>query len=195
VVLTYEYKFPTNPEGSCTVEYHVDGSGKIRVVMDYVPVEGLSIMPEFGLMMKLPADFDKVTYYGLGPEENYCDRNKGAKLGLFKTTAKDNMTPYLLPQECGNRTGVRYAKVTDNRGVGVQFAGDKFELSVLPYTPQEMESALHHTELPESNATVVRIMLAQTGIAGDDSWGARPHDEYFIDVTKPVHFEFVMAGI
>lgn len=194
VVLTYEYKFPTSPEAGCTVEYHVDGSGKIRVIMDYVPVEGLSVMPEFGLMMRLPADFDKVTYYGLGPEENYCDRNRGAKLGLYKTTAKDNMTPYLLPQECGNRTGVRYAKVTDNRGVGVQFAGDKFELSVLPYTPQEMESALHHTELPESNATVVRIMLAQTGIAGDDSWGARPHDEYFIDVTKPVHFEFVMAG-
>ena len=194
VVLTYEYKFPTNPEGGCIVEYRVDGSGKIRVIMDYTPVEGLSAMPEFGLMMRLPAEFDKVTYYGLGPEENYCDRNKGAKLGLFKTTAKDNMTPYLLPQECGNRTGVRYAKVTDNRGVGVQFAGEQFELSVLPYTPQEMESALHHTELPESNTTVVRIMLAQTGIAGDDSWGARPHEEYFIDVTKPVHFEFVMAG-
>ena len=57
-----------------------------------------------------------------------------------------------------------------------------------------MESALHHFELQESNNTVVRIMLQQTGVAGDDSWGARPHDEYFIDAAKPVHFEFVMAG-
>lgn len=194
VVLTYKYKFPTSPEGECTVTYRVDGSGVIRVAMDYTPVEGLHDMPEFGLMLKLPAELDKVTYYGLGPEENYCDRNQGARLGLFKTTAKENMTPYLLPQECGNRTGVRYAKVTDYRGVGVQFAGENLELSVLPYTPQEMESATHHFELPESNYTVVRIMKQQMGIAGDDSWGARPHDEYLLDVTKPVHFEFVMAG-
>ncbi|MBP3579227.1 MAG: DUF4981 domain-containing protein, partial [Lachnospiraceae bacterium] len=149
VVLTYTYKFPTSPEGECTVTYRVDGSGIIRVAMDYIPVEGLHDMPEFGLMLKLPAEFDKVTYYGFGPEENYCDRNQGARLGLFKTTAKANMTPYLLPQECGNRTGVRYAKITDYRGTGVQFAGENLELSVLPYTPQEMESATHHFELPE----------------------------------------------
>ena len=194
VVVTYEYKFPTNPEGSCTVAYHVDSSGKIRVIMDYVPVEGLCDMMEFGLLLKLPAELDKVTYYGLGPEENYCDRNKGAKLGMFRTTAKDNMTPYLRPQECGNRTGVQYAKVTDYRGRGLQFAGDSFELSVLPYTPQEIESAAHHYELPESNYTVVRIMKQQMGVGGDDSWGARTHEEYLLDVTKPVHFEFVMAG-
>ncbi len=194
VVLTYKYKFPTSPEGECTVTYRVDGSGIIRVAMDYIPVEGLHDMPEFGLMLKLPAELDKVTYYGFGPEENYCDRNQGARLGLFKTTAKENMTPYLLPQECGNRTGVRYAKITDYRGTGVQFAGENLELSVLPYTPQEMESATHHFELPESNYTVVRIMKQQMGIAGDDSWGARPHEEYLLDVTKPVHFEFVMAG-
>ena len=194
VVLTYEYKFPTSPQGGCTITYRVDGSGVIRVSMDYEPVEDLHDMPEFGLLLKLPVQFDKVTYYGLGPEENYCDRNQGARLGLFKTTAKDNVTPYLLPQECGNRTGVRYAKVTDYRGVGLQFAGDSIELSVLPYTPQEMESAEHHFELPEINCTVVRVMMQQMGVAGDDSWGARPHDEYLIDVSKPLHFEFVMAG-
>lgn len=194
VVVTYNYKFPTSPEGRCTVTYRVDGTGKIRVSMDYIPVEGLHDMPEFGLMFKLPAEFDKVTYYGLGPEENYCDRNKGAKLGLYQTNAKDNLTPYLLPQECGNRTGVRYAKVTDYRGVGVQFAGENLELSVLPYTPQELETATHHFELPNVNYTVVRVMKQQMGIAGDDSWGARPHEEYLLDVSKPVHFEFVMAG-
>ncbi len=194
VTITYTYKLPTEPAAECMVAYHVDGSGKIRVTMDYTPVEGLHDMPEFGLMLKLPTEFNKVTYYGLGPEENYCDRNKGARLGLFQTTAEDNMTPYLLPQECGNRTGVRYAKVTDYRGVGVQFAGDNLELSVLPYTPQELESAGHHFELPDSHCTVVRVMKQQMGIAGDDSWGARPHKEYLLDVSKPVHFEFVMAG-
>lgn len=194
VIVTYEYKFPTNPDGGCTVAYHIDGNGKIRVTMDYIPVEGLGDMPEFGMLFKLPPEFCQVTYYGLGPEENYCDREKGARLGLFKTTAKDNMTPYLLPQECGNRTGVRYAKITDYRGVGLQFAGDKFELSVLPYTPQEIESAAHHFELPNSNCTVVRVTKQQMGVGGDDSWGARTHEEYLLDVSKPVHFEFLMAG-
>ncbi len=194
VVLTYEYKFPTTPEAGCTVTYRVDGSGTIRVAMDYTPVAELADMPEFGLMLKLPKEFSRVTYYGLGPEENYCDRNQGARLGLFQTAAEDNMTPYLLPQECGNRTGVRYAKVTDYRGVGLQLAGENLELSVLPYTPQEIESAGHHVELPDSNYTVVRVMKQQMGVAGDDSWGARPHEEYLLDVSKPVHFEFVMAG-
>lgn len=193
-VVTYEYKLPTTPEAACTVAYHVSGNGMVRVVMDYTPVKELHDMPEFGLMFKLPADFDKVTYYGLGPEENYCDRNTGAKLGLYKTTAKENVTPYLCPQECGNRTGVRYAKVTDYRGTGIQFAGDNLEFSVLPYTPQEMESAGHYYELPKVHYTVVRVMKQQMGIAGDDSWGATPHEEYLIDVSKPVHFEFVMAG-
>lgn len=193
-VVTYEYKFPTTPEAGCTVAYHIAGNGMVRVTMDYTPVAELHDMPEFGMLFKLPAEFNRVTYYGLGPEENYCDRNHGARLGLFKTTAEDNMTPYLLPQECGNRTGVRYAKVTDYRGVGLQFAGEELELSVLPYTPQELESAGHHFELPEIHYTVVRVAKKQMGVAGDDSWGAKPHEEYLIDVSRPVHFEFVFAG-
>ena len=193
-VVTYEYEFPTSPAAGCTVAYHISGNGMIRVTMDYTPVEGLADMPEFGMMFKLPADYDKVTYYGLGPEENYCDRNKGAKLGVFHTTAKDNVTPYLLPQECGNRTGVRLAKVTNYRGEGLQFGGENLEFSVLPYTPQELETATHHHELPEVHYTVVRVAKQQMGVAGDDSWGAGTHEEYLIDVTKPVHFEFVMAG-
>lgn len=193
-VVTYEYKLHTTPEATCTVAYHVAGNGSVRVTMDYTPVEGLTEMPEFGMMFRIPADYDKVTYYGFGPEENYCDRNKGAKLGVFRTTAKDNVIPYLLPQECGNRSGVRYAKVTDYTGVGMQFAGDNLDFSVLPYTPHELENAGHHYELPEIHYTVIRVAMKQMGVGGDDSWGARTHEEYLIDVSKPLHFEFVFAG-
>lgn len=193
-VITYEYTLPTTPEARCTVAYHVAGNGSIRVTMDYTPVKGLSEMPEFGMMFKIPCDYDKVTYYGMGPEENYCDRNLGAKLGLYHTTAKDNVTPYLMPQECGNRTGVRFAKVTNYRGEGIQFAGDGLELSVLPYTPAEMENANHYHELAKPNYTIVRVAMQQMGVGGDDSWGARTHEEYLLDVSKPVHFEFVFAG-
>ena len=193
-VVTYEYSLPTSPVSSCTVAYHVAGNGSIRVTMDYTPVEGLTEMPEFGMMFRIPADYDRVTYYGMGPAENHCDRNKGAKLGVYTTTAQENMTPYLMPQECGNRTGVRYAKVTDYRGEGLQFAGDSMEFSVLPYTPAELEEAKHYHELAKPTYTVIRVAKQQMGVGGDDSWGARTHDEYLLDVSKPVHFEFVFAG-
>lgn len=193
-VVTYEYEFPTSPKAGCTVAYHIAGDGSVRVTMDYTPVEGLSEMPEFGMLFKIPADYDRVTYYGMGPEENYCDRSKGAKLSLYETTAKDNVTPYVIPQECGNRTGVRYAKVTNRRGEGLQFAGDAVDFSVLPYTPHELENAGHHYELPQVHHTVIRVALRQMGIGGDDSWGARTHDEYLVDISKPVHFDFVFAG-
>lgn len=193
-VITYEYELPTIPKATCKVAYHVAGNGSVRVTMDYEPAEGLNDMPEFGLMFRIPADYDRVTYYGLGPEENYCDRKEGTKLGLYRTTAKENVTPYLMPQECGNRTGVRYARVTDIKGAGLQFAGEDLEFSVLPYTPHELENAGHYYELPEVHATVIRVAKQQMGVAGDDSWGSRTHEEYLLDVSGPVHFEFVFAG-
>ncbi len=193
-VITYEYELPTNPKAACKVAYHVAGNGSVRVTMDYEPAEGLNDMPEFGLMFRIPADYDRVTYYGLGPEENYCDRKEGTRLGVYHTTAKENVTPYLMPQECGNRTGVRYARITDGKGAGMQFAGENLELSVLPYTPHELENAGHYYELPEVHYTVIRVAKQQMGVAGDDSWGARTHEEYLLDVSRPVHFEFVFAG-
>ena len=60
----------------------------------------------------------------LGPEENYSDRCRGARLGIFETTAQDNLARYLVPQECGARTGVRWAEVMDDRGRGLRFQAD-----------------------------------------------------------------------
>ena len=163
--------------------------------LSYDPVEGLSAMPEFGMIMKLDADYDQIRYYGNGPLECYCDRSEGAKLGVWQTTTQDNMTPYMRPQECGNRTGVRWAEVTDYRGRGLRFSGDAMDFSALPYTPHEIECADHHDELPPVHYTVIRAALRQIGIAGDDSWGAPTHDEYLIDISKKLEFEFSFCGI
>ena len=73
--------------------------GTVRVALSYDPVSGLGDMPEFGVMMKLDADYHRVRYYGLGPEENYSDRCRGARLGIFETTVQDNLARYLVPQE------------------------------------------------------------------------------------------------
>ena len=147
------------------------------------------------MIMKIDADYDQIRWYGLGPQECYCDRSQGARLGIHQTTAKENLSHDLVPQECGNRTGVRWAEVTDYRGRGLRFTGDCMEFSALPYTPHELENAAHEDELPPVHYTVIRAALKQMGIAGDDSWGACTHEEYLIDVSKKLTFEFSFCGI
>ena len=195
VTITYTYYMPTTPASKCQVAYTVYGDGTVETKLTYDPVEGLPDMPEFGMMFKLNADYDNVEWYGYGPEETYADRRHGAKLGIYKNKAADNMAKYLVPQECGNKVGVRYAKVTDYKGRGLLFSGDELSFSALPYTPHELENAAHPYELQQVHYTVVRVALAQMGVGGDDSWGAWVHPEYHIDVTKPLEFTFRFRGI
>jgi len=84
--------------------------------------------------------------------------------------------------------------LTDYKGRGIRFTGDCMEFSALPWTPHEIENAAHGYELPPVHYTVVRAALMQMGVAGDDSWGARTHEEYLIDVSKPLRFEFSFTG-
>lgn len=195
VAITYQYCLPTTPQSSCKVTYKVTGDGSVETTLHYDPVAELGDMPEFGMMFKLNADYDHLEWYGLGAEETYADRKHGAKLGIYKNRVADNMAQYLVPQECGNKMGVRYAKLTDERGRGMIFEGDELSFSALPYTPHEIENAMHAYELPQVHYTVVRVAKAQMGIAGDDSWGALVHPEYHIDVTKPLELKFRFRGI
>lgn len=167
----------------------------MKTTLSYDPVKELGDMPEFGMMFKVDADYDHVEWYGNGPEETYVDRMRGAKLGLYKNLVSDNMSRYMVPQECGNKTEVRYAKVTDALGRGLLFAGDKMHFSALPYTPHEMENAMHPYELPEVHYTVIRAAAEQMGVGGDNSWGARTHDEFLLDVSERKEFSFYMKGI
>ena len=145
-------------------------------------------------MMKLDADYDRVQWYGLGKEETYADRKRGGKMGLYESKVAD-MAEYLVPQENGNKCGVRYAKVMDRRGRGMLFFGDELSFSALPYTPHELENAAHAYELPPVHYTVVRIAQAQMGVSGDDSWGAKVHPEYLLDVTGRKEFRFWFRGM
>ncbi|WP_069997407.1 glycoside hydrolase family 2 TIM barrel-domain containing protein [Cellulosilyticum sp. I15G10I2] len=194
-IISYTYSLPTKPETECDVIYTVYGDGMINIALDYQGVSGLSEMLDFGMLFKVPKDYQKVTWYGYGPDENYSDRRHGARLGLFKGQAADNVTEYVIPQECGNRTGVRWAKVTNEQGEGLLLKSDEMELSVLPYTPHELENAYHHYELPPIYHTVIRTSLRHTGVGGDNSWGALTHQEYLIPSDQPLHFEFTLKGI
>lgn len=195
VTVKYTYFMPTTPASKCQVAYTVFGDGTIETKLMYDPVEGLPDMPEFGMMFWFNADYDNLTWYGMGPDETYADRRHGAKLGIYSNKVADNMAKYLVPQECGNKVGVRYARLVDAKGRGMMFEGDELSFSALPYTPHELENAAHVYELPQVHHTIVRVALAQMGVGGDDSWGSLVHPEYHIDVTKPLEFTFRFKGI
>ncbi|OLA55739.1 MAG: beta-galactosidase [Roseburia intestinalis] len=195
VTVTYTYFMPTTPASKCQVAYTVFGDGTIETKLMYDPVEGLPDMPEFGMMFWFNADYDNLTWYGMGPDETYADRRHGAKLGIYSNKVADNMAKYLVPQECGNKVGVRYARLVDAKGRGMMFEGDELSFSALPYTPHELENAAHVYELPQVHHTIVRVALAQMGVGGDDSWGSLVHPEYHIDVMKPLEFTFRFKGI
>ena len=199
VKVSYTYFLPTTPAAECTLAYEVYGDGRVRTTLSYDPVKELGDMPEFGVIFKFNADYDHVSWYGLGEAETYADRKKGAKLGIYSNLVKDNIARYMVPQECGSKEEVRWAKITDRKGRGMLFEMDPengpMMFSALPYTPHEMENAMHSYEFPEVHYTVVRVAKGQMGIAGDDSWGARTHEEYLLDASKPMEFSFVFKGI
>ena len=212
VKVTYHYVMPTVPMSSCSVTYEVFGDGAVQTTLRYEIVKELGDMPEFGLIFKLDADYDHLTWYGLGPEETYADRKAGAKLGIYSNRTADNLAHYLVPQECGCHCGVRWAKVTNRKGRGMLFwaggarangpqseigaAADEMFFSALPWTPHELENASHEYELPPVHSTVIRAAAEQMGVGGDDSWGARVHPEYLTDISGSVkEFTFTFRGI
>ena len=199
VKVTYTYLMPTTPTSECRLSYEVFGDGRVKTTLTYDPVKELGDMPEFGVIFKFNADYDRVEWYGLGETETYSDRKKGAKLGIYANKVADNMARYMVPQECGAKEEVRWAKVTDRKGRGMLFEMDEHNgpmmFSALPYTPHEMENAMHPYELPEVHYTVVRAAKGQMGIGGDDSWGARTHEEYLLKTDKKMEFSFVFKGL
>lgn len=199
VEVAFTYILPTTPASECRLAYEVTGDGRVKTTLTYDPVKELGDMPEFGVLFKFNADYDHVQWYGLGPAETYADRKHGAKLGIYENLVTDNMARYLVPQECGNKEEVRWAKITDRKGRGMLFEMDKengpMMFSALPYTPHEMENAMHPYELPAIHYTVVRAAKAQMGVGGDDSWGARTHPEYLLDTNGKMKFSFAFKGL
>ena len=199
VKVTYTYLMPTTPLSECRLSYEVFGDGRVKTTLAYDPVKELGDMPEFGVIFKFNADYDRVEWYGLGEAETYSDRKKGAKLGIYSNRVADNIAKYMVPQECGAKEEVRWAKVIDRKGRGMLFEMDEnngpMMFSALPYTPHEMENAMHPYELPEIHYTVVRVAKNQMGIGGDDSWGARTHEEYLLKTDKKMEFSFVFKGL
>lgn len=197
ISVEYEAKYPESFRSR--VKYRMDADGELEMHLFYPGIETEEFIPLFGMDIKMKKKKNRFRYYGFGPGENYSDRMRGSRLGLHQSTAEENLARYLIPQECGNREGVRYLELFDEKGKGIRLETLKepFSASILPYSSYELENAMHMEELPNSNYTWVRIMAKQTGVGGDDSWGAPVHERYKIRADVPLELKFrirVLSG-
>lgn len=197
VTVIFDFAIPVSREIKASVSYTAKADGSIKVRASYKGIKGLPDLPAFGLEWRLKEKYHNVRYYGMGPEENYIDRCEGARLGIFETTAEKNVSGYLVPQECGNRTGVRWLELSDEEGTGIRFeaAGQPFEAGVLPWSTRELDAASHKEELSIPHYTWVRVLAKQMGVGGDDSWGAPVHEQYRISSDENLHVEFFIKPL
>lgn len=216
IMVEFEYELGDRELGSVKAAYFINKDGFVRVSIIKEAVENYQSMPEFSMMFKLPAEYNNLSWYGFGKDETYDDRRSGAKLGVFNTKTDEDIDSYLMPQEYAHKMNVRYARLTDKRGMGIVFVSEELDsasikedrvaenaikgknfmgFSAIPFTPNQLEEARHSFELPPIHSTVVRVDLMQQGVGGDDSWGAKPHEEYYIRNDKKLELKFWFKGI
>jgi beta-galactosidase len=169
--------------------------------------EGLPEIVRMGMNLVMPRSFDKITWLGRGPQENYQDRKTGAFVGMYKMNVADFYFPYVRPQENGNRTDVRWAAITDSTGSSLLFKGlPLLEVTAHHNVMEDFESPVrtvgrivngekvinrHTCDVVPRDLTSVNIDFKQMGVGGDDSWGARTHDEYRL-TAKEYRYGFIM---
>ncbi len=172
-----------------TVIYHttIYGSGDVLISTMLKPVQGLPPLPRVGLQMVLPVSLDRLSWYGRGPHENYIDRKESALVGVYHGTVQEQYVPYVLPQENGNKSDVRWAAVTDSHGMGLLAVGmPLLNVSAHHYTTEDLTKALHTFELKRRKETILNLDAVQCGL-GSNSCGPGPLEKYLIE---PVEMSF-----
>jgi beta-galactosidase len=162
-----------------SASYTVYPSGDIDVELSFAPGIGtLPMLPRFGMQMAMPAGFERVAWFGPGPEETYADRNE-ARVGRHAGTVDGQWTEYSKPQENGNKVDVRWLAITNKAGVGLLAVGmPRLSAAVRHYTHEDIWVAKHTYELTRRPETYLNLDHGQMGVGGDDSWGALPHEPY-----------------
>ncbi len=150
-----------------------------KVILEIEPPKFSFNVPCFGISFSIDKSYQNVSYYGNEMKESYIDRMGGNVLQRVSFNPYTDQKSYLHPQEYGNRVGVRSLTLTDNMHKGMTIRANRsFECSVLPYSCHELEEAAYIHDLPNTDKLHVRILEGQSGVGGDDSWGAPVHEKY-----------------
>ncbi|MDR1609910.1 MAG: DUF4981 domain-containing protein [Candidatus Symbiothrix sp.] len=183
-IITAEYLL-NDVSSYYTITYTVDDKGGLKVRASWkAGRKDLPEMPRFGMQMQLVPEFDRFTYYGRGPWENYSDRNTASFIGIYNSAVAEQPFDYIRPQENGNKTDVRWLTLTNKDGYGIQIKGLQ-PLSVkVAHNPADdldfgtSKKNSHPSDVTPQKDIFLNVDYLQRGLGGDDSWGALPHKPY-----------------
>lgn len=176
--------------------YTIYASGDMHVQNTFAPTGEWPPLAKVGMQFRMPVEYNQVEWYGNGPFETYADRKTSGQIGLYAGSVADQHFPYISPQENGNKTDVRWARVTNEDGLGLIAISDSvFNFNVHDYTDQDLLAAKERAAvLARGNSTTVNIDLAQMGLGGDDSWSPRVHEKYRLP-ARVYSYSFRLKGI
>jgi beta-galactosidase len=168
-----------------TMTYTFYGNGSLDVHIAWKAGKtGLPELPRFGAQLRLPSEFETVSYYGRGPWENYSDRNTASFVGIYTDSVANMGFDYMRPQENGNRTDVRWMTLTNQDGFGLKIVGKQPLSMKAAHNPTSdldfgmTKKNTHPSDITPRPEVYLNIDLVQCGVGGDNSWGARPHAPY-----------------
>ena len=154
---------------TATQFYNVYPSGEVLLTSSIITSLPDLPLPRLGYEVKLPSRFDRYTYYGRGPMNNYNDRKTGAFVGIYQSAVQEQFVAFPKPQSMGNREDVRWCALQDGEGLGIGFASEMGTISssALPWSALQMTLAQHPHELPASDGTYLHLDCAVNGMGGN----------------------------
>ncbi len=175
--------------------YSVYADGRVGVENTFEIGDRLPPPARIGMYAALPADYDSVEWFGRGPFESYEDRKESAFVGLYSGRVADQHFGYVMPQENGNKTDVRWLRLKSERGGGllVSGAGNLLNFNVQDYADRDLYDSRTTHLLERGGKTFLHLDMAQMGLGGDDSWSPRVHKE-FVLANKVYRYGFTLKG-
>ena len=200
-VVEARYEMP-DVKATLVIKYVVNNEGAVKITqsMSADKEAKVSDMFRFGVQLPMPYDFETVEYYGRGPGENYADRKDCADLAIYRQSVDEQFYPYIRPQENGTRSDLRWWRVLNAAGRGIEITAEEpFSASALHYTIESLDEGTHkkqgHSqEVAKADLTNLCIDKAQMGLGCINSWGALPLPQYRLPY-KDYSFTFIIRPV
>jgi beta-galactosidase len=175
-----------------TAAYTIASDGSIAVKNNFVPSGERIPLARIGVRLMLNKSYDRFTYLGRGPMENYSDRARGSDVGLYASSIQEQLTPYPKPMEAGNHEDTRWAALAGASLPTLMAVseGKLLQVSALPFTDEQLDGPAHSVDLPPSTATVVTLDTRTLGV-GSNSCGPKPLQQYIV-WSDPTEFAYVL---
>ena len=174
-----------------TITWKIEAAGKIDADIAVTKDDEFPDLPRFGLRMFLDKKLSAVRYFGMGPQESYCDKHQAASHGLYRADIGDLHEDYIRPQENGSHYDCEYVELNNSRYGIVASAEKAFSFNASYYTQEELEKKTHNYELTESDSVVFCVDYALNGI-GSNSCGPVVLEQYrFDDVLFRFQFTLI----